>query len=168
MPVVNPNELNYTEDELHAADFRAGLNDATAIAAGEVGIIAVAEVGEDGILANYDAVIMGQPPTNETGDNQGNEMFVQLQDGTATDVADSVQFQFQARKKGSLSGRPLTPWIKHRGLDAADPRQRKSLPITGYGAVDGEEIILVVRDMTASVTVDLSNSSFEIPIMGGQ
>jgi len=165
MPVINPGALDYQDDELTAADFNAGINDDTSISAGNVGIVAVAEVGEDGKLSNYGAVVLGQEPRSVGGDNRGNEIYVKLQAGGA-DVADSVQFQFQARKKAQLSGRPLTPWIKHRGQDQNDPRLRKSL-LANRGAVDGEEIILVVKNESGAVTVDLSESEFEIPIMGG-
>lgn len=167
MPVVNPKKLDYQRDTLTASDFSAGINDDTSISAGDVGIIAKAEVGEDGGLASYEAIIMGQPPKNPDGDNKGNELFLKLQTAGA-DVADTVQIQFQARKKGELSGRAITDWIMHRNQDNSDPRQRKNLNVTGKGAVDAEEIIMVVRDETSSVTVDLSESSFEIPILGGK
>lgn len=170
MAVVNVSELAFEPITLRPADFSASRDDDTQLSSGTVGEIATAEVGEDGQLSGYDAVQIGQPASNNTGDRKGNELFAKLQSGSS-DVSDSVEFSIAARRKGDLGGGrggSITGWITHRGQDNADPAQRKPLYPQQPVVIDGRMLQLLAKDETAQVTVDLSESEFEIPALGGK
>lgn len=171
MPVVNVNSLIFERFTLTDADFSAGRDDNTSLSAGTVGEIATAEVGEDGQLSNYDAIQLGQPQSNPTGDRKGNEVFVKLGDGSDTDISDSAMWSFAARRKGEIGGGSagmITGFRKHRGQDNADPAQRDPLPPQTPVVKDGRIAQLLAKDEAASLTVALTNSEFEIPALGGQ
>jgi hypothetical protein len=170
MPVVDVSSLVFERFTLRDADFSAGRDDDTSLSAGVVGEIATAEVGEDGQLSNYDAVRLGQPASNPTGDRKGNEQYVKLRAGSS-DIADAATFAFAARKKGEIGGGTggmVTGFRKHRGQDNADPAQRDPLPPQNPVVKDGRVLQLLAKDEANSLTVDLSESTFELPSLGGQ
>lgn len=170
MPVVDVNALSYEPIELTASDFNASRDDDTSLSSGVVGEIATSEVGSDGQLSGYDAVQVGQPAANATGDRKGNELFVKLQAGSS-DIADTAQFAIAARQKGELGGGApgsITGWITHRNQDNTDPAQRRPLYPQKPIVKDGRLIQLLAKDETASVTVDLSESTYQIPALGGK
>lgn len=172
MPITaaQARELTYKPFKLTDADFSAGRDDDTSLSAGTVGEVATAEIGEDGQLSNYLAVQLGQPATQQFADVQGNEIYVKLQAASA-DVADSVDWAFAVRDKGELGGGVagnITGFRTHRGQDNSDPRQRNKMRPQSPVARDGKILSLLVKDETQAVTVDLSESDFEIPALGGQ
>lgn len=167
---IDPNSLSYERNTLHAADFNASRDDDTSLSAGTVGEIAEAEVGDTATLSQYQGVFVGQPASNATGDRKGNEVYMKLQSGGG-DVADTVQWAFAARNKGELGGGKqgsITGFITHRGQDNADPAQRRPMNTSQPVVPDGRLLTLLAKDETSSVTVDLSESEFELPIMGGK
>lgn len=173
MPITQSQarQLNYKKFTLTDSDFSASRDNDNQLSAGTVGEIATSEVGADGQLSNYLGVILGQQPDSVTGDTQGNEVYVSLGDDTAGDLGDTAEWAFAVRDKGEVgSGQAgtITGFITHRGQDASDPRQRKSLNPQEPIARDGKVLQLLVKDETTADTVDISNSTFQIPSLGGQ
>ena len=172
MPVVNINDLHYRPFTATDTDFTAGKDNDTSIPAGDVAEVGVAEVGDDGQLSNYDAVQIGQRPAATGGDNQGNEVFIDLAQGDGADAADTVEFAVAARRKGEVGGGvsgEVTGFRGTRGQDTADARQRTSLgpqsPVVRYGRV----LQFLTRDEHAAHEVDITHAetTIEIPAMGG-
>lgn len=173
MPITQAQarQLNYKKFTLTDSDFTASRDDNTALSAGVVGEIATCEIGSGGQTSNYLAVILGQQPDSVTGDTQGNEVFVSLGDASAGDLGDTAEWAFAVRDKGEVgSGQAgtITGFITHRGQDNADPRRRKSLNPQEPIARDGKVLQLLVKDETTSDTVQIANSTFQIPALGGQ
>lgn len=170
MPVVDVSSLTYEPIQLRDGDFSAGRDDDTALSAGTVGEIATAEVGEDGQLSGYDAVQVGQPPTNTGGDIAGNEAFVDLAD-SGGDVDDTSEFAIAARQKGELGGGPagsITGWISQRESDSSTVGERpKVFPQTPV-VKDGRLLQLLFKNEAAQDTAALASSTFQIPALGGK
>lgn len=170
MPVVDVSALTYEPITLTASDFTAARDDDSSLSSGVVGEIATSEVGSDGQLSGYDAVQVGQPESNNTGDRKGNEIFFKFQAGSS-DIADTAQIKVSARQKGELGGGTpgsITGWIQHRGQDTSDPAQRRPLYPAQPIVKNGRLVQILAKDETASLTVDLSESTFEIPALGGK
>lgn len=173
MPVVDVNSLTFEPITLTASDFTASRDNNTSLSAGTVGEIATAEVGEDGQLSGYEAVQIGQPEVNSSGDRKGNELFMQLADGADAEVADTVQAAVAARQKGELGGGAagsITGWIKHRGQDTTDPAQRQPIYPQTPVVKDGRLVQFLAKDETSSVTVNIDSTAtqLEIPALGGK
>lgn len=170
MPVVDVNALTYEPIQLRDGDFSASRDDNTALSAGTVGEIATAEVGEDGQLSGYDAVQVGQPATNPTGDIKGNELFVDLAD-SGGDVDDTSEFALAARQKGELGGGAsgsITGWISQRQSDSTTVSERPKVNPKQPVVKDGRLLLLLFKNEAAQDTVELAQSTFEIPALGGK
>lgn len=153
------------------SDFVSGRDDDSQVSAGVVAEVATAQVGPagDGQLTNYREVQLGTsaaaPGEPNTPDNT---MFVKLQAG-GSDIADTAEFAFAAKFVGDLGGGPegeITGFRSHRGQDQSDPRQRTKLPPQEPTVPAGIEVQLLAKDETANLTVDLSESTFQIPSVG--
>lgn len=171
MPVVDLNSLDYERITLRSSDFADGQQNNTALGAGNVGEIATLEVYDDGQASAYEAIQIGQPPANATGDNLGNEVFVDMADGGGTSVDDTVEFAIGARQKGELGGGSdgaITGWITQRGEDSSSAIERTPLsphlPVVKAGAL----LNFLVKEEGSGTTVDRSQSVWEIPALGGK
>lgn len=166
--------LRFQRAQLNASDFSAGRDNDTSLSSGQVGEIGTAEVGEDGSIAQYEAVQLGQPASNRTGDRKGNEQYCNIYDSTgAADVADAAEYAVNARNKGELgggAGGTLTGWFKLRNADASDPAQRP--PLYPQQPVVPRRRILSfqLKNENATVQGDITDGSttVEIPILGGK
>lgn len=170
MPAVRPGELEYEGIHLVANDFVAGKDEGT-LAAGVVGEVAPAEIGEDGQLSSYDAALLGDE-LGPTGNSSKGKMFVDLQgdqdsDGTVEQVPDDTQFRLIARDKNSNRRIPLTRWFQTRGEDNSDPRLRTEVLPREPAVKMGRIVALECKRESGSVDVSLSDSTFEIPARGG-
>jgi len=171
---VNAGDLSYEQNTLHAADFNASRDNSVSLSSGTIGEIAEFEVGEDSTAAQYRAIFVGQPASNNTGDRKGNELYAQLYDGSpGSEISDTAQFAFAARNKGELGGGKqgaLTGFITHRGEDATDPAQRTPVNVNEPAVPDGRLLSLLAKDETASLTVNINSAdtTLELPIMGGK
>lgn len=176
MPSVNPQELDYEGIHLTQADYTSGKDEGQTLSAGTVGEVATAEIGEDGQLASYEAVRLGDN-LDPTGNSPKGKLYVDLQgdqdgDGTVESVDSRTQLRWVVRDKNSNRRVPLTRWFPHRDLAEADPRLRTPLPpVTRNGspffAKEGRILSLEVKNEATSVVVSLADSTFEVPSRGG-
>lgn len=132
--------------------------------------IAYAEVGDDGIFADYDGIQFGQPAQNRGRNVQGNEVFIDLDSDTGGDATvspnDTTQIKFVVRKRSQADGPNLTPYISQRGNDASDAQQRQTLGRQSYRATKGRLVTIQARDLTDTFAIDMDDSNFEIPAIG--
>jgi len=105
--------LRFERAQLNASDFVAGRDNDTSLDAGQVGEIGTAEIGEDGSIAQYEAVQLGQPASNRTGDRKGNELFVNVYDSTDTLITQPGNYTWissngtiDIQRNGELDGEP--------------------------------------------------------------
>lgn len=166
MSLVNPSALAYEGIHLTNADFTAGKDDGATLEAGVIGEVATAEIGEDGQLSAYDAVLLGDK-MDPTGNSSKGKQYVELADSADAAVADTVQFRYIVRDKNSNRRVPLTRWFTHRGENNTDPRLRTPVTPRQPFIKDGRIIALEVKDETATAEVTLANSTFEAPARGG-
>lgn len=171
MPAVRPSELDYEGIHLTSSDYVAGSDEGTALEAGEVGEVAISEVGEDGQLSAYEAVRLGDT-LDQTGNSPKGKIFVDLRDDADAKLDDRTQIRWLVRDKNSNRRVPLTRWYPLRDLDETDPRMRTPLPpVTRnnkpFFVKMGRLISLEVKNEATGVTVDLTNSTFETPSRGG-
>lgn len=160
----------YSTFPLSEGTFTAGQDDNTTIAAGDVGEVAVAEVGEDGALSDYIGLIVGQEPDTQARSGQGKILFNPKDDSTTPARLDeNTEMKLVVRKKGERGGKDLTGWIPIRDNgpnDATSDRKvlRPRMPV----AKDGRVVALHVRNQNVSVTYNHSGSEWVYPCQGGQ
>jgi len=175
MVEANSSMLNGVEFEginISTADFVDGKDEEQTLDPGTVGEVATAEVNEDGQLASYDYIRLGDNLDNGNQDSAKGKLFFDLRDATDTEVDQRTEFRFIARPKNSNRRTPLTEFIKLRNANQSDPSKRLPfLPVSRNGkpAVikDGRVIAIEVRNAATSVTIDRSNSDADIPARGG-
>jgi hypothetical protein len=175
---VDPRELTYERNTLTFSDFNAARDNNASLSQGVVGEIGEAEVGEDGVLAQYDAILVGQPPKNATGDRKGNEIYAAVDDGAGSVVSDTVQVSVAARNKGETGGGKdgkVTGFLPTREMDNSDPGIRPPIgvqpsPNNPKYVPDGRIVQFLIKDETGSVTGDITGSTsvLELPILGGK
>jgi hypothetical protein len=146
-------------------------NENTDISASETPTeIAYAEVGDDGIFADYDGIRFGQPPQNVGRNVQGNEVFQNLASDTGGSATvspnDTTQIKFVVRKRNSADGPNLTPYITQRGNDNTNASERDTLGRQGVRATKGRLIAIQARDLSSTFAIDMDDSVFEIPAIG--
>lgn len=179
MSARDPTQLEYEGILLAESDFQAGKDEGETIQAGNVAEVATAEVNEDGQLASYDAVQVGDRMDATTRSARG-KLFVDLRTGNDSDsdgevdqVDKRTEFRLVTRPKNSNRRTPLTRWYSQRNLDRDDPRQRIPLPPTknenGKDQLisSGRIIAVEVRNSATSTQVSLSDSDFALPSRGG-
>lgn len=171
---VDVSGLRFRRATLNDSDFSAGRDNDNSLSAGTVGEIGTSEVGEDASIAQYEAVQLGQPASNQTGDRKGNEVYVNLHSSTnAATVPVTAEFSIQARNKGELGGGAagnISGWIRHRGQNNNDPAQRKPL-FPQQPVVPRRRILsLQAKDENTSIQPDVTaaDTVIEIPILGGK
>ena len=175
MPTVSSSVLEGVEFEgisISAADFTDGKDADDSIGAGEIGEVATAEVEEDGQLASYSYVRLGDSLDNGNQDSAKGKLFVELNDGDGNLVDERTEFRFVARPKNGNRRTPLTEFIKLRNANQEDPSKRLPfLPVSrdGRPAVikAGRIIGIEVRNAATSVRVSRSQSDFDVPARGG-
>jgi hypothetical protein len=161
----NPSNALFEGDHLDESDFTAGPDNDSAITSGNVGTVAVAEVGEDGKLSSFDFVRVGD--NTDSQDPTRGRIFVDLQDGSTT-TDDKTQWRLVARDKNQNRRIPITNWFRQRDSNNSRPDHRMALrPVVRNGkpfyVADGREIVLEVRNQSSNVTVDINDSEVEIP-----
>lgn len=164
-------EANYeVEPEVYGtAAFAAGADEGSSVAAGEIGNVLVAEIGEDGPFAAYEYVRLGQL-LGQTGRSTKGKLFGDFQDGGATSVPAQTKFRWVLRPKNKNNTVPLTSWHRQRDLNQSDPSKRIELPPVKDDdgnpvfAKDGRELVLQVKNESQSVTVSQSNSDMDLPV----
>jgi len=175
MVTANASMLNGVEFEginISFADFVDGKDEEQTIEPGDVAEVATAEVNEDGQLASYDYLRLGDNLDNGNQDSAKGKLFVDLRDASDTELDQRTEFRFIVRPKNSNRRTPLTEFIKLRNANITDPSNRLPfLPVSRNGkpAVikDGRVLALEVRNAATSVTVDRSSSDADIPARGG-
>lgn len=168
MPSVNVGQLAKEAITLYETDFTDGPDHNSSISSGNVGIIGIAEVSEDGQLASYDAYRAGQPPQGVGREAQGNEVFGDLETGSdGTDVDAKTEWRLAWRTKNQNRREPLHRWIKVRRSNNTDPRQQPTLAITNTWVKAGREVVWEAKNESTSVTVHRTNSDLEIPSVAG-
>lgn len=156
------------QTELTDGDLNSGADDDTQVSAGSVGEFGVLEVGTDGRFSQYDAVWVGQPQSNPTGDVKGNEVYVDMESGSS-DVSDSAQWAIAGRRpgqRGTGAAGNISGWIKQRDADNSSVGSRPKLPPSVPLVTDGNKIQFLAKDESSNLTVDLSESTIEIPVQG--
>jgi len=171
MPAVNPQSLDYEGIHVTQSDYVAGKDEGQSLSAGTLGEIAKAEIGEDGQLASYEAVRLGDN-LDPTGNSPKGKLYVELQDDGGSVVDSRTQLRWIIRDKNSNRRVPLTRWFPHRDLNESDPRLRTPLPPVTRGnkpffGKEGRILALEAKNEAASVTISLANSTFETPARGG-
>lgn len=157
---------------LAETDFLAAPDEGTSIPAGEIAEVFRSEIEEDGQLASYDALQLGQR-LDPTGDSAKGKLFVDLKDGGDAAVDPRTQVRFIARPKNGNRRTALTDWMTIRDLARDDPRQRRPLPPVKDEDGDprvvssGRIVAMEVRNGATSITVSKSNSVVSVPAIAG-
>ena len=160
---------------LAETDFLAAPDEGETVEAGEIAEVFRSEIEEDGQLASYDALQLGQR-IDPTGNSAKGKIFVDLYDDT-TDGGASVdprtQVRFIARPKNGNRRTALTDWMTIRDLARDDPRQRRPLPPVKDEDGDprvvssGRIVAMEVRNGATSITVSKANSVVSVPAVAG-
>lgn len=171
-PAKMLNSVEFEGINLSMADFVDGKDEGEAVAPGEVAEVAEAEVNQDGQLASYEFLRLGDSLDGGNQESAKGKLFVDLRDDTDSEVDGRTEFRFITRPKNSNRRTPLTEFIKLRNAKQDDPSKRLPfLPnsIDGKPAVikDGRIVALEVRNAATSVTIDRANSDADIPARGG-
>jgi hypothetical protein len=171
MAAVNPKNLSYEGILLTASDYVAGNDEGTALDPGEIGEVAVAEVGEDGQLSAYEAVRLGDT-LGPTGNSPQGKLFVDLRDDSDAELDPRTQIRWICRDKNSNRRPPITRWYPLRDLNEDDPRLRTALPpVTKnnkpFFVKEGRILSLEIKNESTGVTMDLGKSTFETPSRAG-
>ena len=175
MPTVSSSVLDGIEFEgisISAADFTDGKDADSEVEAGAIAEVATAEVEEDGQLASYSYVRLGDSLDSGNQDSAKGKLFMELNDDDGNLVDERTEFRFVARPKNGNRRTPLTEFIKLRNANQEDPGKRLPfLPVSRDGrpaVVKGGRIIgIEVRNAATSVSVSRSQSDFDVPARGG-
>jgi hypothetical protein len=165
-------DTQFEQVTLTTADFNGSQYEDTSLSAGNVGELMTSEVEEDGQLASYDAVRLGQN-LGPTGQSAQGKLFVDLQDSNGNAVDDRTQIRVVARPKNGNSRKEIVGWQTIRDLDRDDPRQRLPLPpvtnANGEAQIVGSGRIIAVeiRNPATSISVDREKSSIILPARAG-
>lgn len=167
MPVVNPRALVYEDFDITQSDFTNGSEESSSVSDGTIAEIGVAEVGSDGQLSSYDAVLIGQQSTSAQGTD--NVAFVDMDtDDAGTDASSDTEWRLAAAFKNKNRRRPLTKWYQQRFTSNSDPRQNPQLFPRQPFVKDGRQLIWEVkREGSGSQTIDRTGSTFRVPLQGG-
>ena len=175
MPTVSASRLDGIEFEgvsISAADFTDGKDEGEEIGAGNVAEVATAEVGEDGQLASYDFLRLGDRLDDGNQDSAKGKLFVSLRDPEDAEVDERTEFRFVTRPKNANRRTPLTEWIKVRNANQDDPSKR--LPFTpvsidGKPAVvkDGRIVAIEIRNPATDVEISRANTDMDLPARAG-
>lgn len=178
MPQVNPQNYEWDDEKLSWGDFAAGDDNGDQLASGQIGEVAVAEVGdENGVnsqIASYSVVRLGAP-LGATGRSAIGKLFAILDDSSGAQVSNNVQIRFVAQSKNKNRVKPITGWFKQRDLDQSDPSKRVELEPQTWDnnqpayVTDGRVIAVQARNPSGSVTVDINGavSELDLPILAG-
>ena len=176
MPIMNRSEAlkgeEFEEIRLADSDFTAAPSEGEPVSAGEVAEIARSEVEDDGQLASYDMVQLGGE-MDPTGNSAQGKIFVDLRDGEDNEVDERTEVRFVTRPKNGNRRKALTEWYTIRDLARDDPRQRQPLPPVKNSAgmhrvvKSGRIIAVEIRNGATEVTVDLDNSTWQLPAQAG-
>ena len=175
MPTVSASRLDGIQFEgisISAADFTDGKDEGEQIGAGNVAEVATAEVGEDGQLASYDYLRLGDRLDDGNQDSAKGKLFVSLRDPDDAEVDERTEFRFVTRPKNGNRRTALTEFIKLRNANLDDPSKR--LPFTPV-SIDGKPavvkagriIAVEVRNAAEDVEVSRAESDMDIPARGG-
>lgn len=175
MPVVSDAVLNSVEFEginVSTADFEDGKDEEQSLSAGTVGEVMTTEVGETGQLASYEFLRLGDNLDEGNQDSAKGKLFADIRDSADAAVDDRTEFRFVTRPKNGNRVTPLTEFIKLRNANQSDPSKRLPfLPVTRNGrpavVKDGRILAVEVRNSATSITVDRTNTDFDIPARGG-
>ena len=175
MPAVPASRLSDVDFEginLSVADFTDAKDEGATIPSGEIGEIMRAEVEEDGQLASYSHVRLGDRLDDGNGDSAKGKLFAQLADPEGEDLDPRTEFRFVTRLKNGNRRTALTEFIKLRNANLDDPSKR--LPFTPV-SIDGKPavvkagriIAVEVRNAAEDVEVSRAESDMDIPARGG-
>lgn len=163
-------KLGYKDADLMDASFRAGVNDGDALAAGQVGELAVAEVGEDGSLEDFVATILGQSP-DPTRRTAKAKPFINVHDSAAVaEIDKNTEVRVVVRNSGDRDGPVLMQWRSIKNLRNSDPSQRKELKPQQPIAREGKLLAVQVRNQATGITPDFGGGSteFDLPIRASE
>lgn len=158
--------------QLQDDDFTAAPAEGETIQSGETKEVFRAEVGEDGVLASYDALQLG----GTTGPNPKSargKIYVDIRDTNGNSISKTVEFRFVGRPRNENSRRALTPFYTLRDLDNDNPELRQALPPAtnsrGQPTVvqNGRVIAVEIRTSGETAEVSLSESTIEVPAIAG-
>lgn len=160
-----------------SADFQDGPQNATDLVAGdppiEIGNAVVGGSQPSGIFSDYEKVEFGAPPDAPGRDEQGNEVFIDLQRPAvggvnAQQVPDTAQVRFVVHRRNDSDGPNLSPYIRTRqSNNTTDAGVRPTLDQGGTRATDGRIVAWQVRDQAnGGYNVSRFHSELEVPITG--
>ena len=172
VPASHLSDVDFEGINLSVADFTDAKDEGATIPAGEIGEIMRAEVEEDGQLASYSHVRLGDRLDDGNGDSAKGKLFAQLADPEGEDLDPRTEFRFVTRPKNGNRRTALTEFIKLRNANLDDPSKR--LPFTPV-SIDGKPavvkagriIAVEVRNAAEDVEVSRAESDMDIPARGG-
>lgn len=167
-------DLEWSPNNLVEADFEPGENDQMQLAAGQVGEVAIAEVGETATLSEIRAVRVGRPKDPNGLEDDG-KLDLDLRsddadaDGTPDKMPDGTEFRLVVRKKSERGGKEITEWFKFGSNDPnrVDTENRSSVTPEVPTATEGRIIGIQIRNRRQAVTYYHNNSTWEVPAIGG-
>jgi len=170
---LKASEYSFETELMTTGDFDAGKDNGDTLDSGEVGEIAVAEIGspDQGSFSSYESVAIGGVPDSQLKSDAG-KPFVNLFSGAGNELPDSTQYRFAARDKNSRRSKPLMQWRPLRNADNADPEKRRVLQFSGIDNEDwiheGRILVVEVRHNSQQITPDFTNGSttFEVDYVG--
>lgn len=143
------------------ASLSPGQDDGTTISAGNTGELVEAQVGQDGELVEYEAVIVGQPPFS-TGQTTRAKPTVDIQNSTPADVPAGTQFAFAGRKPGTREGKRATGWYNEDDYsDTAKSDRDPVEPTTPFILAD-QYLTVWGQNQQTSFTPSASDSTYEL------
>ena len=168
---IPASQLQKEEEQMTFNDFDDGPDAGDTLAAGEIGEIAVAEIGASGqgSFAGFEAVAVGGVPDPHRRSGKA-KIFLDLYDGAGAGLPENSQLRFIARDKNSRRRVPLTDWISLRGENDANPEHRRALEYAGQNnakwVYDGRILAVEVRNQAQAIDVDRAGSTLEAPYIG--
>lgn len=149
------------------ADMSAGDDDGNSLSTGQVGEIGVAEVGSDGQLTDYSAVMVGQPPTNPDAQVIGNEAFINPGGTTVNDTTENAIGVKKTGDPGFVQRNNTFGWKSRRSTNTSTNSEQVKIYPTRPIARQGRELIYAIKDESTAPQVSLSSSTVEVPAVGG-
>jgi hypothetical protein len=130
------------------------------------------EIEDDGQLASYDSLRLGQS-LGPTGRSAQGKIYVDLRDGDDNKIDDRTQIRVVGRPKNGNSRKEIVGWQTIRDLAQDRPDLRLPLPpVTNSNGeaqvvTSGRILAVEIRNPATDITVDRENSSITLPARAG-
>lgn len=147
------------------ATLRAGSDDGSSYSAGDrPAEVAIAEVGEDGELSDYKAMVFGQFPFSG-GETTRAKPTVDIQNATPADVPAGTQFAFGGRRVGSTEQSKSVGYLNEDDYHAVSKELRDPIEPNRPFIVDGQLGTILARNAQTGFTPSFGDSSFSVKVM---